>query len=46
MPRRAEHIETAREEIIMRIAIALGLLFGAIVLLPAAATAQFAEKRY
>jgi glc operon protein GlcG len=45
MLRRAEHIETAKEEIIMRVAIALGLLFGAIVLLPAAATAQFAEKK-
>jgi hypothetical protein len=29
----------------MRIAIAGGLLLGAIVLLPPAATAQFAEKR-
>jgi hypothetical protein len=28
----------------MRIAIGCGLLFGAIVLLPSAATAQFAEK--
>ena len=45
MLRRAEHVETAKEEIIMRIAIALGLLFGAIMLLPPAATAQFAEKK-
>jgi hypothetical protein len=36
---------TAEEENIMRITIACGLPFGAIVLRPPAATAQFAEKR-
>jgi glc operon protein GlcG len=41
----APSVLTAKGEIIMRIAIALGLLFGAVVLLPAAATAQFAEKK-
>jgi hypothetical protein len=35
----------AKEEIIMHIAIARGLLLGAIVLLPSAASAQFAEKK-
>jgi glc operon protein GlcG len=36
---------TAEEKTIMRIAIGCGLLFGAIVLLPSAATAQFATKK-
>jgi glc operon protein GlcG len=44
MLRRTEHIDR-KEEIIMRKTIACGLLFGAIVLLPPAATAQFAEKK-
>jgi glc operon protein GlcG len=41
--RRAEN--DGKEEIIMRIAIASGLLFGAVALLPQAATAQFPEKK-
>jgi glc operon protein GlcG len=44
MLRRAEHM-TVSKEIIKRITIMCGLLLGATVLLPPAASAQFAEKK-